>query len=194
MNFLAHFYLSGTDEALSVGNYLGDFITSKERDQLPPDIIKGVHLHHEIDRFTDSHLKFKNSVASLRPKYKRYAPVIADIFFDHFLAKTWDIHHENPLQDYANNCYALIDKHENLLTDRAKRFQYYMKSRNILYNYQHLKDLELVFFGMSRRASFDSGMENSVDFLRDNYQLLNDDFDAFFPDIKAHIIEFIKDH
>lgn len=169
MNFLAHFYLSGDYEALSLGNYLGDFATSKDKQKLPDEVIKGIHLHYAIDTFTDAHPVFKLSVSRLRNKFKKYAPVVADIYYDHFLAKNWEFHHAESLQGFAENRYALLDKHAQVLNQRALRFKEYMQERNMLFNYQHLEALEQVFYGMSRRARFESGMEKAVSFLSDNY-------------------------
>ena len=52
MNFLAHTYLSFTDEQI-VGNLIGDFIKNKKRDHLSEGIQQGITLHRAIDAFTD---------------------------------------------------------------------------------------------------------------------------------------------
>lgn len=194
MNFLAHFYLSGEDDDLALGNYLGDFLTSREKAILPVSVQKGVDLHHEIDRYTDSHPAFKESVAKLRPKFRKYAPVIVDIYYDHFLALDWEDHHEEDLAEYAKTKYQLLQSKHELLSPKAKRFFQYMLNSNILLNYRNMQDLQRVFFGMSRRASFDSGMEQAVDFLGDHHHDFKGEFVAFFPDIKRHIGEYLGDY
>jgi len=194
MNFLAPFYFSGDFPLLSIGNYLGYFISARERSTLPTAAIKGVNLHYEIDKFTDNHPSFRKTVARLRPEFGKYAPVVADIYYDHFLASQWDEHHEEGLQNFANDRYQLIESNDDLLNRRAKQFHYYMKSRNILFNYQHPEQLHQVFLGISHRARFDSGMEKAVEHLRDHYHDYSRDFIAFFPDIKDHIGRQLEDH
>ncbi len=194
MNFLAHFYLSGEDDDLALGNYLGDFLTAKEKADLPVTVQKGIELHHEIDRYTDSHPAFKESVSKLRPKFRKYAPVIVDIYYDHFLALDWEVHHHEELSVYANTKYQLLKRQHQLLSPKAQRFFQYMHKSNILLNYRNTQDLQRVFFGMSRRARFESGMEQAVDFLGDHYHDFKGEFVAFFPDIKTHISEYLGDH
>ena len=55
MNFLAHTYLSCSNEDLLVGNFLADFMKNKDIESLPSNILKGIDLHRKIDSFTDSH-------------------------------------------------------------------------------------------------------------------------------------------
>src|SRR5450432_1821563 len=91
MNFLAHLYLSGDNPQVMIGNFIGDFVKGKNlTERFDTDVAKGIALHREIDWFTDTHIVVKQSKDRLRPKYRHYAGVIVDIFYDHFLAKNWD--------------------------------------------------------------------------------------------------------
>lgn len=56
MNYLAHTFLSYTDEQI-VGNIIGDFIKNKNKENLPEGIQQGITLHRAIDAFTDVHPK-----------------------------------------------------------------------------------------------------------------------------------------
>ena len=49
MNFLAHIYLSGEDEGITIGNFIADGIKGKKYKKFPPQIQKGILLHREID-------------------------------------------------------------------------------------------------------------------------------------------------
>ena len=100
MNFLAHLYLSGNDPLVRLGNFIGDFVKGRDlADRYEPAIVKGIELHRAIDEFTDQHAIVKQSKMRLRPKYRHYAPVIVDIFYDHFLAAGWDNHSEQLLPE-----------------------------------------------------------------------------------------------
>ncbi len=61
-----------------------------------------------------------------------------------------------------------------------------MIAQNWLVNYSNLNDLRKVFRGMSRRTSNSAGMLNAVDDLEEYYELFEDEFKAFFPDIIQH--------
>ena len=54
-------------------------------------------------------------------------------------------------------------------------------------NDANLKDLQRVFNGMSRRASFVSGMENAVFDLKKDYAAYETEFNLFFPDIINYV-------
>src|SRR5437870_13401328 len=106
MNFLAHLYLSGDDNEVKVGNFIGDFVQGKDLElRYGKRIAKGILLHREIDFFTDHHPVVKQSKDRLRPNYRHYAGVIVDIFYDHFLASKWNSHSVKLLPHYAEECY-----------------------------------------------------------------------------------------
>ncbi len=90
MNYLAHLYLSGSNEDVLVGNYIADGIKGEDKSNYKPGVIKGVQLHKKIDDFTDTHPIFKTSAKRLTENYGHYAWVIVDIYYDHFLANNWN--------------------------------------------------------------------------------------------------------
>ena len=84
MNFLAHFHLSGENELIAIGNFLGDFIRGSELNSLPLTVQKGVYLHRFIDQYTDNHPVVRDLNKMLVPHFAKYAPVVSDIYFDYF--------------------------------------------------------------------------------------------------------------
>lgn len=79
MNFLAHTYLSGENDDLKIGNFLGDFVKGRlnklSQNQYTEGIIKGIALHREIDYFTDNHPIVKQSIDRLQPKYHKFSEI-----------------------------------------------------------------------------------------------------------------------
>src|SRR5262245_2138204 len=121
MNFLAHLYLSGNDPNIQLGNFIGDFVKGRNlTEQFETDVARGIELHRVIDEFTDKHPVVKQSKVRLREKYRHYAPVIVDIFYDHYLAKNWDKFHKTFLPDYAEATYKMILSRENVLPEKVK--------------------------------------------------------------------------
>ncbi len=104
MNFLAHLYLSGNDEQLMIGNFIADSVKGSSYKNFPDGIKRGILLHRAIDFYSDNHSVFLKSVERLRPNYHKYAGVIVDIFFDHFLAKNWKEYSENPYRTTQSKC------------------------------------------------------------------------------------------
>ena len=191
MNYLAHFYLSGNNKQLMLGNYMGDFIKASEVEALPAEIKKGVMLHRFIDEYTDNHQEVLKSKELVRPYFKKYSPVVIDIFYDHFLALNWEKYHSDKLEDFAKKVYDLLESNIDLLPKKSLRFLQYLTQNNMLVNYKSIDGMEKVFQGMSYRASFNSGMEKAHVILQKHFVELETHFNSFFPELnkacKLHI-------
>ena len=105
MNYLAHIYLSGTNDLLKIGNFMADSIKGHDYEKFDSEIKKGILLHRHIDSFTDSHPIYRQSKHRLHEKYGHYSGVIMDILYDHFLAKNWSKFSDEKLDDYANDFF-----------------------------------------------------------------------------------------
>jgi len=193
MNFLAHLYLSGDDPEIMTGNFIGDFVRGRKlHEQFTANIALGIELHREIDEFTDSHLVVLESKKRLRPKYRHYAPVIVDMFYDHFLAAQWQNHHAQSLPDFATYAYAQLKKHEPILPERVVQMMPYMVKGNWLVNYAQLQGIHRALTGMSRRTPFNSKMNEAVFDLEKWYDEFESEFSQFFPELKQMSSEFIS--
>jgi acyl carrier protein phosphodiesterase len=193
VNFLAHLYLSGNDPNIQLGNFIGDFVKGRNlTEQFDAEIAKGIELHRSIDEFTDRHPVVKQSKARLREKYRHYAAVIVDIYYDHYLAKNWDQFHKTFLPDYAESVYEMIMSRENILPEKVKWIMPYMIKQNWLANYARIEGIGRVLGGMSRRTAFDSKMNEAVDDLKVSYSEFEKEFFEFFPELKHHAIEFLN--
>lgn len=183
MNFLAHVFLSGTNEQLILGNLIADSVKGKMIDSFDEGVKKGIQLHRLIDQYTDNHFVVKRSKARLETTYKKYAGVIADIYYDHFLAANFPLYSPISLSQTAHTAYNILIRNFEILPPQSKRILPYMATQNWLEGYANLQDLQRVFNGMSRRASFVSGMENAILDLKKDYQDYEKDFFDFFPDL-----------
>lgn len=192
MNFLAHLFLSGDNEKIKVGNFIGDFVKGGNLGEFEEEIQKGIRLHREIDTFTDTHEVVLQSKTRLRAKFRHYSPVIVDIFYDHFLAKNWSQFSSTPLDRFTANFYQMISHYSTIVPYAVNNMLVYMKEKNWLYNYQFLEGIDQALTGMSRRTTFDSNMEVAVESLRDNYEAFEDEFQRFFPDLQDHSASFLK--
>jgi acyl carrier protein phosphodiesterase len=193
MNFLAHAYLSGSNEKILTGNFIGDFVKGRQSlSTFEKDIALGIELHRMIDDFTDNHPLVTESKKRLRPKYRHYSAVIVDVYYDHFLARNWSDFHSLPLQTFAQQVYHTIEKFESILPAGVKYMMPYMISGNWLANYANLEGIGRALSGMARRTSFNSKMEHAVADLKTNYDLFYAEFKQFFPLLKNHTEKFIS--
>jgi acyl carrier protein phosphodiesterase len=187
MNHLAHLFLSGDDELLLVGNFMGDGVKGRDFSMHPAEVAAGIRLHRFIDAFTDSHPVVAESKKRLRPHFRKYAPVVADMYYDHLLAARWSDFSNETLPAYATRMYNVLGKHSPLMPERTQRFLRHMIHHDWLTGYATPGGLHAVLCGMARRARFDSGMERAAAFLERHYAAFGDEFALFFPDVRAFV-------
>lgn len=190
MNFLAHLYLSGKEEDVIIGNFVADAIKGNSLHIFPEGMERGIRLHREIDHFTDHHPVVLASKNRLSPKYRMYSGVIVDMYYDHFLAKYWAEYSQDDLAQFVARAYFLMIRRFHLLPARSKRILPFMITQNWLVGYRDLISLQRVFNGMSRRTVHPSGMENAITDLKANYDMYENEFRSFFPDITTHIDKY----
>lgn len=193
MNFLAHLYLSGDNQKIKVGNFIGDFVKGKNlAERFEPGIAKGIALHREIDWYTDRHPVVKESKDRLRPKYRHYSGVIVDVFYDHFLARDWEKYSTALLPDFAEDCYAVIQQHDAILPEDVKYILPYMIRGSWLVNYAKLEGIQRALSGMAKRTRFESKMEQSVEDLKTHYAAFGREFEIFFSELDIHCRQWIE--
>ena len=197
MNFLAHIYLSGDDDDIKIGNFLGDFVKGRlnklTNAQYTEMVIKGMALHREIDFFTDNHLMVRQSIDRLQPKYHKFSGIVVDMFYDHILAKNFHQYSEISLEKYAQNFYNLLAERKAEIPEPMERMVKSMVSRNWFVGYNTYEGIEWALTGISKRLSFVSGIENATEELRKDYDLYEMEFQAFFPELIKHSEFFLGD-
>lgn len=190
MNFLAHFYLSGEIPSIIVGNFIGDFVKGKQIEEYEEMVAKGILLHREIDYYTDTHEIVLLSKQKLRKRYRHYAGVVADIFYDHFLAVNWKSYSSRSLGDFAESSYQTVLQKQLILPDAANFMLPYMIHNNWLVNYATIEGVSRACKGIARRTKFKSNMEYAAEDLKKHYDAFQTEFNAFFPEIIEHVEEF----
>ncbi len=187
MNFLAHQYLSGNDKDLMIGNFIADMVKGKQINGFPAPVVDGIILHRQIDAFTDSHPVVAGSKSRLRRKYRLYAGVVVDMYYDHFLAADWVNYSDYPLKVFASKVYQTLKENHDMLPERAQYVLPYMIDSNWLLSYADTESLHRHFGGMARRTPYASGMEDAVDDLLEHYASFRKEFKLFFPDLMAYV-------
>lgn len=191
MNYLAHFYLSDNQPHLLVGNFIADQIKGKQIDLLPSPIAHGVRLHRFIDDFTDRHPIVAQSKARLRYRYRKYAGVIVDIFYDHFLAAYWEQYSEINLNLFSKNVYSILESHTTLMPTICSELIFpTMKNQDWLCAYATLNGIERSLNGLSKRTRFNSQIQFAINDLKQDYSIYLKEFQEFLPDLKQAVKKF----
>lgn len=183
MNYLAHIYLSGDNNLITIGNFIADGIKGKDYKKYTRDIQIGILLHRQIDTFTDAHKTVRQSTKRLHKKYGHYSGIIVDILYDHFLAKNWKAYSQVPLNKYVDLFYDSLEEHYDILPSRIKKMLPFMISGNWLLSYASIEGIAKVLDGMNRRTKHKSGMNMAVEELETFYTEFESEFTSFFDEL-----------
>lgn len=184
MNFLAHIYLSGDNEGVTIGNFIADGIKGKKYTKYPLEIQKGILLHRGIDSFTDQHPTVRKSTKRMHKNYGHYSGVIIDILYDHFLAKNWKNYHAQPLDEYIQDFYTMLRKDFEVLPPRIQRMMPYMISDNWLLSYATVPGISKILVQMNYRTKNVSKMNFAVIELEEYYHEFEEEFTSFFTELQ----------
>lgn len=195
MNYLAHVYLSGDDDDIKIGNFIADFIYGSHYESFPKGIQKGILFHRYIDTFTDAHPIFRQSKKRLFPDFRHYSSVIVDMFYDHFLAKNFENYSSESIEQFASNFYKLLENNQHNLPDKVQHILPIMSKYNWLVSYRNLNDLQNILNQMNNRTKNKTSLHLSIDILKSNYDLFENEFTLFFEDMlveQTKMFEILK--
>ena len=126
-------------------------------------------------------------MARLRKSASKYAPVVSDVIYDHFLAANWHEFSPLPLSHFAHDSYQFLKRNKHLMPNKTHLLLEYMVRQNWLVNYASLQGIAHTLRKMQARVHFTNTMASSITDLQDEYGLFLDDFQRFFPDIQDYV-------
>lgn len=189
MNFLAHLYLSGKNDQVIVGNFIGDWIKGNEFKKYPLDVQKGILVHRSIDSYTDNHSVVRQSKSRLNHKYHKYSGIIIDIFYDHFLASNWENYSKQNIDDFMSMVSKSIEQNLDVLSVEMQDFFPRFMRHRWIESYHTVEGIEKVLEGMSRNTSLPDETKFAIDILKEHYTSFSDEFFTFFPQLMNNIEE-----
>jgi len=188
MNYLAHLYLSEPTEDAWLGSLLGDFVKGQLDERYGQDITRAIALHRKIDSYTDAHPVVLQSKSRISAGRRRYAGIMVDMFYDHFLAKYWREFHDEPLESFTARIYAMLGRQHAILPERLQRMAPNMAQRDWLGSYAQVGSIHAALDRMGLRFKRENRLLNSADELVEHYAGLESDFREFIPQVR----EFAK--
>jgi len=191
MNFLFHMLLSGDDDQLLVGNIMGDFVKGPLTGcTYPPRIRQGLQLHRSIDSFAQRDASFQGSRLRLSPRFGLYRGVLVDLFYDHFLARDWDLWSNVPFPDYIAAARATIDHYREILPLRLQEFVPVIFNE-LLPSYVTVTGIESALQRMSRRVRRPNPLAAGASQLTLHYAELHAEFECFMNSVQQFTTEII---
>ncbi|MCG8326539.1 MAG: ACP phosphodiesterase [Chitinophagales bacterium] len=189
MNFLAHCFLSCGQEEWLVGNFLADYIGNSPLEQYPAGVQKGILLHRKIDSYTDVHPEVLSGVRRLYSNHHKYAPVVIDVFYDYLLSQNWELYSGQLLREFTQSTYKILMAHLEWMPSHLKKNLPLMIADDWLMSYGTKKGLAYTFSRLRNRLSRPEHLEGVMDSLERDMDLLNAEFNRFFPDVIAYVQE-----
>lgn len=187
MNLLAHIYLSGDNELVKVGNFIGDYVKGKRYLNYREPIQKGILLHRNIDSFTDRHKTPRKAKKLLQPVYHKYSGIVLDVFYDHFLTLNWHQFSELSLDVFVNDFHQILRSKFQILPPPVQSFVPIMIDRKRLSSYGEMEGVGEALRIMSQHTSLPDKTDNALHILSVHYELFNQNFLLFFPELIEHV-------
>jgi len=186
MNYLAHLYLSGTDEKTMVGNFIGDYVKGSDWQKFPDDIKKGILMHRQIDTFTDAHAKFREAKILFRAEFGLYSGIVVDFLYDHYLAKNWNDYSHLTLRTFAKRSHAVLLQNFRYLPIRVQGFLPFLIQNRRLESYATVGGIVEALKIMSKYTSLPA----KSDFVAQIIQANNDYFEVNFREFMEELMKY----
>jgi acyl carrier protein phosphodiesterase len=190
MNFLAHLLLAGDNPELLVGNLMGDFVKGRLEDRFPPGISRGIDMHRRIDTFAGNSDIFRQSKRRIDPAFGLYRGVLVDLFYDHFLAVSWDDYSPVPFEPFLRDAHATVRKYGRFLPERLRSLVPVIFDE-LLPSYTEVEGIDRALARMARRVGRPNPLADGGRELRRHFAQLRGDFRSFFPQVAAFAAEYI---
>lgn len=188
MNFLAHAYLSFGNSNTLVGNMIADLVKGKQIDSYSEPIRKGIHIHRQIDDFTDRHPITHQTAEVFRSSAGKYAGAFLDVAYDHFLAVDASNTPEEGWHAFSEQSYRQIEQYADILPSKFCTMFMYMRNEDWLYNYRYKWMIERSFDRLKSRASYlDDEAPVFKDF-EEHYTEIKNSYESFFPELKTFVL------
>lgn len=190
MNYLAHLYLAGDDDAEISGALLGDFIKGPlHRIALPASVVEGIRLHRQIDSFTDEHPIVARSRERLSQR-RLVSGIIIDVVYDHFLANHWQAFANQTIDEFAQQRYQRLLAHRASFPEQLQKMVTHMTQHDWLTSYAELETTAFAIERIGKRLSRPDLLNDVYQDLADNYRGLEEDFLTFFPQAIDNLARF----
>lgn len=188
MNYLAHLLLADKTSNSFLGSLMGDFVKGAVDETLPEGLRTAIIQHRRIDSFTDAHPVVKRSKNRINPEFRRYAGILVDVFYDHFLATQWANFSDEPLTAFTTQVYAHLNQQSHLAPQQMQRTLSYMTHYDLLGSYREIDGIHRALCGIESRLKRPSQLGRAVIELQQKHSELLVDFMDFFPELVQFVI------
>ncbi|WP_286240709.1 ACP phosphodiesterase [Neptuniibacter halophilus] len=187
MNYLAHLFLAQSSVESQVGNLLGDFARGIRPDQLPSAVRRGLFNHRLVDRFTDQHPQVRELKSLISQPRRRFAGIMLDMVFDHYLIKHWHCYSERSFSDSCRDYYANLQRGRALMPLPMQQVTRRITEQDWFSSYAEIEGIGYALDRVATRIRFPHQFAGAVIELRQHEEAIEQGFLRFFPQLCAAV-------
>lgn len=154
---------------------------------LPAEFQRGMERHQRIDLFTDTHPVVQRSMQRFAAPHRRFAGILVDIYYDHFLARRWHEFCKVPLPEFVDRFFEGFDYHRAELPAEACARLEQIRRAGWLCVYGEHAGLTDVLQRLGRRFRRPCDLASSMTTFEACYEDFRKDFAEFFPQLRASV-------
>jgi len=183
VNFLAHSLFGQGNSERVAGQFAGDFVRGNDLSQFSAGLQLGIRMHRFIDAFTDHHPSAVAVRTVFQPPVRRFAGIVTDVVFDHYLARDWERYANTPLLEHIDDVHSALAEHHAQLPHGLQRFAQYLKTERVLEANLSFDGVALTLERISRRSARFSPLALAADVAQEHESDLYEVFVEIFPQL-----------
>ena len=188
MNYLAHIALAGENPAHQVGGLLGDFVRGPlGSGQFPAAVEAGIRAHRKLDHYVDQQPELRCFLQRFERPMRRYAGIVADVFYDHLLARDWQLYYQQPLEPFCQNFYRHLAGYQTVLPPRAQLFLQRAPSIGWLESYAQAQHLPLILQRIGQRLRRPIALQDALPTIEAHGDAIAHEFHQLFPRLQTFV-------
>jgi acyl carrier protein phosphodiesterase len=187
MNYLAHVSLAEDSDEARLGALLGDFSKGLEPARLTETMVFALHEHRAIDRWFDALPEIRAEREHYPPHLRRFAGILTDVFFDHFLVKRWQDLMTVPMDSITSSLYRALEAYPEALPPRLREVAPSMAKNDWLGSYGDPRNIERALTGIASRFRRPTPLLEGLVALQDREEELDALVTATFPKVQRFV-------
>ncbi|MFC6673631.1 ACP phosphodiesterase [Marinobacterium aestuariivivens] len=165
------------------------FRPGRDLDAWPQPVEAGIRLHRRIDAYTDRHPDVLAALGLMSPVRRRFAGIIVDVAFDHFLVRHWSRYEARALPNFVAGVYRRLGDEAALMPETARlRFER-MREYDWLVSYGELEVVARALDAIASRLSRRTALYGAGEEVVARYDALETCFLRFYPQLLRWVEE-----
>jgi acyl carrier protein phosphodiesterase len=188
VNYLAHAALAEDSPHSLIGNLAGDHVKGPLGGHaLHPEVAAGVRRHRMVDGLTDRHPTYVRLRERFPRAHRRYAGIVLDVLFDHFLSDDWEYLRGGDRDAFIDRAYGMLGTHHHLVPEPFAAMLPHWIAADWLRVYASLEGLDAVFRRLAGRLREPTALHAAWAAVRDERETLRGGFRDIFVDVRTAV-------